>query len=138
MPYIRKIYVLIRKDIVIELRTKQHLTTMFFFAALVIIMFNFAVGTESEVVERSLPGYLWLVFLFAGVLALGRSFTTEMENECLEVLLICLADLEIIYIAKLAVNIILLFFIELLLLPLLLHLLLHRRNHPRLHVRILH
>ncbi len=118
MPYIRKIYVLIRKDILIELRTKQHLTTMFFFAALVIIMFNFAMGTESDVVERSLPGYLWLVFLFAGVLALGRSFTSEMENECLEGLLICLDDREIIYVAKLAVNITLLFLVEILLLPL--------------------
>src|SRR5665647_883946 len=76
---------------------------------LVVLVFNFGAepGADSAVLARS--GVLWAAFLFAGVIAVGRSFASEKEAGCLDGLLLCPVDRGVIFLGKLIGNLILVF-----------------------------
>ncbi len=62
-----KVWAIIKKDIVTELRTKELFSSMLVFALLVIVIFNFAFGFSSELLDLAAPAMLWISFIFAGV-----------------------------------------------------------------------
>ena len=62
--------------------------------------------------ETALPGLLWLGFILAGVLALGRTFLVERENDCWEGLVLTPGDKSAIYLGKLAGNILVMAVVE--------------------------
>jgi heme exporter protein B len=107
-----------RKDVTVELRARERVNAMLFFAALVLFIFNFALGPDREKLREVAPGLLWLAFLFTGMLGLARSFQAERENECFEELLLTPGDRESIYYGKLAGNILFMLMAEALILPL--------------------
>jgi heme exporter protein B len=106
------------KDVRVELRARERVNAMLFFAALVLFIFNFALGPDREKLREVAPGLLWLAFLFTGMLGLGRSFQAERENECFEELLLTPGDRESIYYGKLAGNVLFMVMAEALILPL--------------------
>ncbi len=79
---------IIFKDIVIEMRNKESITSMLMFGVLVLVVFQFAFETIN--VERGLlaPGTLWVAFSFAAILGLNRSLAMEIDNDCLQGLLL--------------------------------------------------
>ena len=97
-----KAFIILWKDILCELRTRDIATSVLVFALLVIVVFNFAFEPGSEQMELVAPGILWVSFTFAGVLSLGRSFVLEKEKGCLEGLMLCPVDRDIMYWGKLA------------------------------------
>ena len=107
-----------RKDVTVELRARERVNAMLFFAALVLFIFNFALGPDREKLREVAPGLLWLAFLFTGMLGLARSFQAERENECFEELLLTPGDRESIYYGKLAGNVLFMAIAEALILPL--------------------
>lgn len=107
-----------RKDVTVELRARERVNAMLFFAALVLFIFNFALGPDQEKLREVAPGLLWLAFLFTGMLGLARSFQAERENECFEELLLTPGDRESIYYGKLAGNVLFMAMAEALILPL--------------------
>jgi heme exporter protein B len=102
----------------VELRARERVNAMLFFAALVLFIFNFALGPDQEKLREVAPGLLWLAFLFTGMLGLARSFQAERENECFEELLLTPGDRESIYYGKLAGNVLFMAIAEALILPL--------------------
>ena len=75
------------KDLRCELRDKQVLNAAISFALVVLLMFSFTFDPNTNVGIRSLSGgLLWVVYLFAGVLVLNRSFARETANDCLAAL----------------------------------------------------
>jgi heme exporter protein B len=106
------------KDVTVELRARERVNAMLFFAALVLFIFNFALGPDREKLQEVAPGLLWLAFLFTGMLGLGRSFQAERENECFEELLLTPGDRESIFFGKLASNVLFMVTAEALILPL--------------------
>ncbi len=105
MGFLAQVRAILWKDIVVELRTKERLSSMFFFALLVIVIFNFAFEPGSEAMREIAPGILWVTFTFAGLLGLTRSFTMERENGCMSGLLLCPADRGAIFVGKTLGNI---------------------------------
>ena len=105
------------KDVVVELRTKERLSSMFFFSLLIIVIFNFAFEPGSEAMREIAPGILWVTFTFAGLLGLTRSFTMERENGCLSGLLLCPADRGAIFIGKALGNAVFMVAVEAVALP---------------------
>lgn len=105
MGFWAQVRAILWKDIVVELRTKERLSSMFFFALLVIVIFNFVFEPGSEAMREIAPGILWVTFTFAGLLGLTRSFTMERENGCLSGLLLCPADRGAIFVGKTLGNI---------------------------------
>ena len=96
-----KILVIFWKDILTELRTKEVVTSVLVFALLVLVIFNFAFGMRTDMVELVAPGILWVALTFGGVLGFSRIFTVEKENSCLEGLMLCPVDRAVIYWGKL-------------------------------------
>lgn len=115
---LRRTWAMARKDVMVELRARDRMNAMLFFAALVLFIFNFALGPDLERLRGVAPGLLWLAFLFTGMLGLSRSFQAERENECFEELLLTPGDRESIFFGKLAGNVLFMITAEALILPL--------------------
>jgi heme exporter protein B len=106
------------KDVLVERRSKETLNALVFFSLLLLFAFQFALGPDRERLVQALPGLLWLGFILAGLLGLGRTFVTERENDCWEALLLTPGDKSAVYVGKLAGNILLMFAVEALLIAL--------------------
>lgn len=106
------------KDIVVELRSKESFSSMVMFAVLILVIFNFAF--ESSGVDKTLmaPGALWVAFSFAAILGLNRSLAKELDNECLQGLLLAPLSRGDLYLAKVAGNFIFMLVAECIVLPL--------------------
>jgi heme exporter protein B len=114
----RRTWAMTWKDVTVELRARERVNAMLFFAALVLFIFNFAIGPDLGRLRQVAPGLLWLAFLFTGMLGLGRSFQAERENECFEELLLTPGDRESLYLGKLVGNLLFMVVAEALILPL--------------------
>ena len=167
-----QIWIILWKDLLIDLRRKENILAMFFFALLTLLVFQFALGgggqsryrlTERAVrslsdsgfagealrsvrqlqgttfstraafleainrleawqpsgnqriqllqaakrtfLQESTPGLLWVMFLLAGVLGLGKSFSQEKENGCMDGLLLTPVSRGVIYLGKMISNV---------------------------------
>lgn len=100
--------ILLGKDLLIEWRTRARLNALIFFALATLLLFSFALGPDTKLLERNAGGYLWLAILFASTLALGESFRVEQENACLDGLRLAPADARAIFLSKAVGNTLLL------------------------------
>jgi heme exporter protein B len=96
----KRIWAVFRKDLLVELRTKDTLNSMLFFGVVVLVVFNFAMESLRDSVRTAVPGVLWVAFAFSGTLGLNRMFASEKENGCLQGLLMIPVDRGIIYFGK--------------------------------------
>jgi heme exporter protein B len=115
--YLDKVLAIVGKDISAELRRREVLTSMFVFAVLVIVVFNFAFELRVENTEAVAPGVLWVAIAFAGMLGLNRSFITEQDRGCMEGLLLTPVDRSAIYVGKMLGNLLFMFTMEVIILP---------------------
>jgi heme exporter protein B len=76
------------KDLRIEIRTREIVTTAGFFAALVAILTSVAFYSGPDTTKRVAPGAIWLAEAFASVLALGRTWQRERDDGALLALLV--------------------------------------------------
>ena len=113
----KAISAIIFKDLVIELRNKESISSMLMFGVLVLVIFNFAFEPSS--VERALiaPGTLWVAFSFAAILGLNRSLAMEIDNDCLQGLLLAPLSRGDLYLGKVAGNFIFILIAEVIVLP---------------------
>jgi heme exporter protein B len=114
----KAIWAIVFKDVIVELRNKETLSAMLMFAVLILVIFNFAF--ESSGVDKSLiaPGTLWVAFSFAAILGLNRSLARELDNECMQGLLLAPISRGDLYLAKVAGNFLFMLVAECCLLPL--------------------
>src|SRR5207247_9444972 len=100
----RPVIAIVFKNIVTEMRSNESVSTMLLFDVLVLTIFSFAFEPSS--IERSLiaPGTLWVAFSFAAILGLNRSLAMEIDNDCLQGLLLAPVDRGNLYIGKVASN----------------------------------
>ena len=116
--YVRRAWIVVWKDVLSERRSKESLNSLIFFSLLLLFVFQFALGPERARVEAALPGLLWLAFILAGLLAFGRAFLIERENDCWEGLVLSPGDKSAIYLGKLAGNVLVMIVVEVVLLVL--------------------
>ncbi|MDP3938220.1 MAG: heme exporter protein CcmB [Deltaproteobacteria bacterium] len=108
----------VRKDLRLEWRTREVFSATVVFAALVLVTFNFSFEPGQGAVERMASGFIWVAFVFAGMLGLNRTFVTEKEEGCLDALFLSPADPGAIYLGKVIANLIFLAVTEAAVLPL--------------------
>ncbi|HSL14646.1 MAG TPA: heme exporter protein CcmB [Actinomycetota bacterium] len=106
-----------RKDLRLEFRTRDIVTSAGLFALLVVVTASFAFPTWGRGREGVAAGVLWMAFLFAGLLGIGRSFAIEKEDACMDGLLLSPAGSEAIFLGKLLATLAFTFVIELVTLP---------------------
>jgi heme exporter protein B len=73
-----------RKDALAELRGRHATVSTLFFAAIVLLLFGFALGPDSGRLSQAAPGLLWLAVLFAGMLAVNRLHLLETDDGAIE------------------------------------------------------
>jgi heme exporter protein CcmB len=118
MSFLRTIWVVTRKDLLIELRSREILYTTVFFAVSCVLVFSFGLVREGQAPEGAAAGVLWIAVAFSGTLALGRAFERERQSETLRALLMAPVDRPALYLSKLAGVMILLAAVEALIVPL--------------------
>lgn len=118
MRAIGKVWAIVRKDLALEGRSREMLSSMFIFALIVIFVFSFSFELRIEQASQVAPGVLWVAITFAGMLGLARSFVLERDQGCLDGLLLCPVDRGIIYLGKMVSNLLFISMTEAILLPL--------------------
>ena len=118
MSFLRAVWLVLQKDLVIEFRSREILYTTVFFAVSAVLVFSFGFVREGVPTEGAAAGILWVAIAFSGTLALGRTFERERQGDTLRALMIAPVDRPALYLAKLAGMLALLFAVEALLVPL--------------------
>ncbi|GCE14373.1 heme exporter protein CcmB [Tengunoibacter tsumagoiensis] len=111
------VWTILWKDIRYELRSKQTWLGMGLFALIVLVIFNFTFDVHADNLAAIAPGVLWVAFLFASLLGLGRTMAAEREHGSMDRLLLCPVDRRAIYLAKLLGNVLVLSVVEMIALP---------------------
>jgi heme exporter protein B len=106
------------KDLRLELKTRDVVASVGLFVLLVVVTASFAFPTGGEGREGVAAGVLWMAFLFAALLGMGRSMAIEKEDSNLEGLLASPAPRESVFLGKLFTNLGFTFAVELVILPL--------------------
>jgi heme exporter protein B len=115
--FLSHVMAILWKDIRYELRSKQTWLGMGMFALLVLVIFNFTFDLRVDNVSAIAPGVLWIAFLFASLLGLGRTLAAEREQHSMDRLLLCPVDRKAIYLAKLLGNLLFIGVVEIVALP---------------------
>ena len=115
----RQFKAILRKDIVMELRTKEMVTSMGLYALLTMVVYQIALSQAGTAFDpRTIAaGLLWLAFVFTSMLGLNRSLVHEKDQGCLEALLLSPVDRPIIFFAKAIGNVIFLLIVQTLTIP---------------------
>lgn len=98
--YFRTLSILIEKDLRLEWRSREALTTMALFSLLSVVLFGFAFQARQLDPRTEAPGLLWVAFSFSGVLGLTRLLAVERENASLQALLLAPIDRSAIFLSK--------------------------------------
>lgn len=115
--------IIARKDLRVEMRTKDILSSVGLFALLIVVAASFAFPTSGPGRRGVAAGVLWLAFLFSALLGLGRSFALEKEEANMEGLMSSPAPRESIFLGKLLSNLFFTGLVEAVILPIFLVLL---------------
>lgn len=116
--FLKAMLAVAQKDLAAELRSRELLSAMLIFSALVILIFNFALELEPQVRRKVTAGVLWATFAFAGTLGLNRSMAIEKDRGCIDGLLLAPVDRAAIYFGKVVSNLVFMLMVEAIVLPL--------------------
>ena len=100
MTMLRAIWLVLRKDLQIELRTGEVVVTTALFASLVTVIASLSFWVDEQSAKLVAPGVLWIAVAFSGVLAMSRSWSRERDNDVLRGLLLSPIPRAAIYIGK--------------------------------------
>jgi heme exporter protein B len=82
----RVAWVVLCKDLMLDLRSRDRLGHMMVFAAVVCVLLSIALPGVTGETRRWIPTLIWIVFLLTSVLGLSRSFEAEVEGGALATL----------------------------------------------------
>jgi heme exporter protein CcmB len=117
MSVLRAAWLIARKDLVVEARSRELAYTTLFFAVACVLVFAFAFVREGEALDDAAAGILWVAVAFSGTLALGRAFERERQSETLRALLLAPTERSAVYLGKLAGLLVLMLGVEIVLVP---------------------
>jgi heme exporter protein CcmB len=103
---LRAAWLIARKDLVVEARSRELAYTTAFFALACVLVFSFSLVSFASDPNGTVPrdvaaGILWVALAFSGSLALGRAFERERQGETLRALLLAPVERAAVYLGKL-------------------------------------
>lgn len=110
-------WLVVRKDLAIEFRTRTAFFSALVFAVLALCIFYFAWDESLIAPAQRAPGVLWVVLAFSALLGLQRSFSIEEHDRGIDALLVSPISREAIYLGKAIGNLIFLCAIQLITIP---------------------
>lgn len=120
MPFaqdMQRVRAIIWKDLTTERRSKAGFNAVAFLGVLILLLFGFALGPDTEALRDAAAGALWLAILFSGVLAFNRSYQLELDGAALEPLLLYPAPRWTIFAGKFAANLLFVLLMEVIIVP---------------------
>ena len=96
---IRPAATILRKDLLLELRTKESVPAMTLFSITVYVLFHFGLDRDSLDGELA-AGVLWVTLLLAAVIGVTRLFAAEREQGGIDALLLAPVDRTALFLAK--------------------------------------
>ena len=106
--YVDLVWAIARKDLLVEFRTRERLTSMGAFAVLIGVLFNFSIDTAVVRPQDIAGALIWLTIIFGGMLGMGRTFRLEEEDGALAGILQSPLPLDALYLGKVLGNFVLL------------------------------
>jgi heme exporter protein B len=97
---LRAAWLVLRKDLRIELRTGEVVVTTALFASLVTVIASLSFYIDEQSARLVAPGVLWIAVAFSGVLAMGRSWSRERDHDVLRGLMLSPIPRAAIYVGK--------------------------------------
>jgi heme exporter protein B len=105
-PLLATAWLIARKDLAIEFRTRTAFFAVLVFAVLGVAIFYFAWDVTAVSALDLAPGVLWVIFTFSGLLSLQRSFGVEQADRAMDGLLVSPIDREAIFLGKALANLV--------------------------------
>jgi len=99
-------WLIARKDLAIEFRTRSAFLSAVVFSLLGLVIFYYAWDPTAVSAPDLAPGVLWVIFTFSGLLGLHRSFGVEAEDHAIDGLLASPVSREAIFLGKALANLI--------------------------------
>jgi heme exporter protein B len=96
--YLTDVAALVRKDLLVELRSRDTVPAMLLFVVGALVVFHFALPDDSS--RLAAAGMLWIALLFTGLLALVRAFVAERDEAVIDGLLLAPCDRSAIWLGK--------------------------------------
>jgi heme exporter protein B len=119
--FLRAVHIVAAKDLRLEWRTWETLSSTVVFSLVVLVVFNFAFGLPAVRdlgPERVVPGVIWTVLAFAAVVGMSRSLQLERTRDTLAAVLLAPVDRGAVYAGKMVANLVKLAVLQAVLLPL--------------------
>tara|TARA_Y100000817_G_scaffold180259_1_gene140953 strand:- start:1192 stop:1854 length:663 start_codon:yes stop_codon:yes gene_type:complete len=91
---------LIKKELLIEFRSKQIILSMLIFGLAIILIFALSSNISSEILSNYSAGMFWLMNLFVVVIGVHRSFAYEKEFDAFSLLVSAPVDRGMIFLSK--------------------------------------
>ena len=110
--FLRVAWLVVRKDLRVESRSRELLFTTVFFAISCVLVFSFGFVRGGRAVDGAAAGILWIAIAFSGTLALGRAFERERHHDALRGLLLAPVARPAIFVGKLVGLLLLLAVVE--------------------------
>ncbi len=110
-------WLIARKDLAIEFRTRSAFFSAVIFALLGLVIFYFAWDPTAVTVTDLAPGVLWVIFTFSGLLGLHRSFGVETDDHAIDGLLASPVSREAIFLGKAIANLIFVVVVQMIAIP---------------------
>ena len=117
----RVVWIVARKDLAVESRSRELLNTTVFFAVSCVVVFSVSFvgeGGDGRAIADAAAGILWIAIAFSGTLALGRTFERERYGDTLRALLLAPGARAAVYVGKLVGIVALLLTTQIVLVPL--------------------
>lgn len=99
-------WLIARKDLAIEFRTRSAFFSSVVFALLGLVIFYYAWDPTAVSVTDLAPGVLWIIFTFSGLLGLHRSFGVEAADHAIDGLLASPVSRHSIFLGKAIANLV--------------------------------
>ena len=97
---LRDAWLIARKDLRIEFRTRSAFFSAVVFSLLAIVIFYFAWDATAVAAIDLAPGVLWVIFTFSGLLGMHRSFGVEQPDRAIDGLIAAPVSRESIFLGK--------------------------------------
>ncbi|HJR40729.1 MAG TPA: heme exporter protein CcmB [Gemmatimonadaceae bacterium] len=105
------------KDLTAERRVLANFVSLSVLAVVILMLFGFAFGPETEAVRTAAAAVLWLTVLLSGVLAFNRSYQLELESGAFDTLLLYPGSRVPIFVGKLLANLAFVLLVEAVMVP---------------------
>ncbi len=118
MRYLKTVFTIFKKDIVLEIKTREIVNSALVFAVLLVLSFSFIMEPGSDTEKHIAGGIFWMSVTFAGILGLSKTMLNEVQGGNFEALMLCPVDRSAVFFGKVLSSFVYLLILEAVLIPL--------------------